>query len=313
MKMDSVSSLVGGRLGNYWIVRQIGQGATAQVFLAEHLFLRRRTAVKILTCDFARWPDFDLEIFEETAVAAARLHHRNIVTLYDIDEIRARPYLMMEYVDGPSLHAHLRRSGPLAPSRALSILWAVASALAHAHAKGIVHCDIKPGNILIDRRGIAKVTDFGLAQALNHAERSPFEGIVAGTPTYISPEQILAQRPDQRSDLYSLGATLFEMLTGQYAFEGGSESEVCALHLEESRASVLRRLPARLGPLTDVLRRLISRYPRERYQSARDLLLDLRPLLREHPKPAPGAYDIHAALLRRARLRKGLPNAWLQK
>ena len=304
MMMDSVSSLVGGRLGNYWIVREIGQGATAQVFLAEHLFLRRRTAVKILTCDFSQFPDFDLEIFEDTAVAAARLQHRNIVTLYDLDEIRARPYLMMEYVDGPNLHAYLRQRGPLSPPRALSILWEIALALDHAHARGIVHCDIKPGNILIDPRGSAKVTDFGLAQALNRAERGPLDGVVAGTPTYISPEQILAQRPDQRSDLYSLGATLFEMLTGQSAFEGKTEADVCAAHLEESRSSLMRRLPAGVGPISDVLRRLVSRYPHDRYSSARELLRDLRPLLGERRKAAPKGFDLHAALLRRGRLLK---------
>jgi len=307
MMMDSVSSLVGGRLGNYWIVRQIGRGATAQVFLAEHLFLKRRTAVKILTCDFAQYPDFDLEIFEGTAVAAARLHHRNVVALYDIDEIRARPYLMMEYVDGPSLHALLRERGPLPQARALSILWEVALALNHAHTRGIVHCDIKPGNILIDARGTAKVTDFGLSQALNRADRNPFEGMVAGTPTYIPPEQILAQRPDQRSDLYSLGATLFEMLTGQSAFEGKTELDVCAAHLEESRSALIERLPAGIGPLTDVFRRLISRYPRDRYSSARELMADLRPLVAPgKKKTAPRVFDLHAALLRRAaRLRRG--------
>jgi len=306
MVIDSTSSFVKGRLGSYRIRRLIGQGATSRVYLADHIFLKRPTALKVLTCDFAQWPDFDLELFEETAVSAARLHHPNIVTLYDIDEVRARPYLLMEYVDGPSLHTLLRRRGPLPPSRALSILWDVAHALRCAHAAGIVHCDIKPGNILLDSKGSAKVTDFGLAQALNHAEHSALEGMVSGTPDYISPEQVLARRPDQRSDLYSLGATLFEMLTGESPFRGRSDSAVFGRHLDESRSSLVRRVPAETGPLADILRRLMSRYPKDRYQTASELLTDLRPLLAARRKSPSKPQDLHAALLRLSRLRKEL-------
>jgi eukaryotic-like serine/threonine-protein kinase len=300
MIADTASSFTCGRMGSYRIVRLIGQGATSRVYLAHHIFLHRPTAIKVLTCDFAEWPDFDLEIFERTAVSAARLHHPNVVTLYDIDEVRARPYLLMEYVEGASLHEVLRRRGPLPLPRAFSILWEVALALAHAHSAGIVHCDIKPGNILIDRRGTAKVTDFGLSQALNRVDRSPFEGMVAGTPEYISPEQLLGQRPDQRSDLYSLGVTLLEMLTGESPFRGPTQAATFENHLEASRGPLLRRLPA--GPLMDIVANLIARHPRNRYASARELLADLRPLksaLKASPKP----HDIHAALLRLGRLR----------
>ena len=289
MVIDSASSVIKGRLGSYRVLRLVGQGATSRVYLAEHIFLKRPTAIKVLTCDFARWPDFDLEVFEETAVAAARLHHPNIVTLYDIDEVRARPYLLMEYVDGPSLHALLRRNGPLSPSRALSILWDVALALRHAHAAGIVHCDIKPGNILIDRRGTAKVTDFGLARAINRAGRSALEGTVAGTPDYISPEQVLAQRPDQRSDLYSLGATLFEMLTGKSPFQGRPDSVLYRKHLDVSRSTLIRRFPPDAGPLSEVLKRLMSRFPSDRYPSARELLAELRPMMARRKSLLPPA------------------------
>jgi serine/threonine-protein kinase len=306
MVIDSAAYFVKGRIGNYRVLRPIGQGATSCVYLAEHIFLKRPTALKLLTCDFAQWPDFDLEIFEETAVSAARLHHPNIVTLYDIDEVRARPYLAMEYVDGPSLHTLLRRRGPLPPSRALSILWNVALALGHAHSAGIVHCDIKPGNILLDARGTAKVTDFGLSQALNRAQRSKFEGMVVGTPHYISPEQVLAERPDQRSDLYSLGATLFEMLTGQSPFGGHSDSVAFQRHLDESRSGLRGRLPLDAGGLAVILHRLLSRYPKDRYQSARELLTDLRPLMAARKKSPARPQDLHAALLRLARVRKAL-------
>lgn len=305
MITNAASSFTRGIPGNYRIERLIGKGATSRVYLARHIFLRRPTALKVLTCDFAEWPDFDLDLFERTAVSAARLHHPNIVTLYDIDEMFARPYLLMEYVDGWSLHALLRRQGAFSPARAIRILWEVSLALAHAHSAGIVHCDIKPGNIMIDRRGNAKVTDFGLSQALNRVDRSPLEGMVAGTPEYISPEQLLGERPDQRSDLYSLGVTLFEVLAGESPFRDPSQSRVFDMHLEAPRAPFLRRLPPSAGPLIDVVGKLISRHPRNRYQSAQELLAELRPLLKKTPPKNP---DIHAALLRmgRARCARGL-------
>jgi serine/threonine protein kinase len=303
MNIEQTISIVANRLGNYKIERLIGRGATSRVYLAEHIFLKRPTAIKVLTCDFAEWPDFDLEIFESTAVAAARLNHPNIVTLYDIDEARARPFLLMEYVDGESLHSLIRRKGRLSPSRAIRILREVALALGHAHAAGLVHCDIKPANILIHRTGTAKVTDFGLSQALNRADRSCLDGIVAGTPDYISPEQVLAHRPDERSDLYSLGVTLFEMLTGKVPFRGSSDSVVFGKHLDESRSFIRHILPGHAQPLADIVSRLMARQPGRRYQSARELLADLRPLLnRELPAPR-RVPDIHESLARLARLR----------
>ncbi|MBV8880355.1 MAG: serine/threonine protein kinase [Planctomycetaceae bacterium] len=296
--MESASTFLLGRLGSYRLKHLLGTGATSQVYLAEHIFLKRAAAIKILTCDFAEWPDFDLEIFENTAVGAARLNHPNIVTLYDIDEERARPFLVMEYVDGQSLHALLRKKGRLSPTQALSILCDVARALRHAHAEGIVHCDIKPGNILIDRKGNAKVTDFGLSRALNQAERGSLDGMVAGTPAYISPEQVLARRPDQRSDLYSLGATLFEMLTGEAPFRGSSDSALFDLHLTETRGMILNRLPAEAGPLRQVVGRLLARYPKDRYQTAGELLADLRFLFGRAKVVVRPPPDIHAHLIR---------------
>ena len=302
MIIDAASSFTRGRMGSYRIVRLIGQGATSRVYLANHIFLKRPTAIKVLTCDFAQWPDFDLELFERTAVAAARLHHPNIVTLYDIDEVRARPYILMEYVDGSSLHDVVARRGALPFPRALKLAWEVSLALGHAHSAGIVHCDIKPGNILLDRRGSAKVTDFGLSQALNRVDKSPLEGMVAGTPEYISPEQLLGQRPDQRSDLYSLGATLYQVLSGESPFWAPTQAGVFEKHLDAPRGPMIRKLPASAGPLADVVAKLIARHPRNRYQSARELLADLREL-RDAAKTPTKPYDIHAALLRVGRAR----------
>jgi eukaryotic-like serine/threonine-protein kinase len=276
-------------LGKYRLGHLIGQGASSRVYRGEHLFLKRTVAIKILSCDFACWPDFDLGIFERTAARAARLNHPNIVAVYDIDEARTRPYIVMEYVDGPSLHALLRRGGPLSPERATRLLRDIALALDHAHGAGVVHCDIKPGNILIDPKGRAKVTDFGLSRALHQTERSGFmDGVVAGTPCYISPEQVQAEHPDQRSDLYSLGATFFEMLTGESAFRGRSDASMFQKHLHETR-SKLPSLPPVARPLQDILVRLIARHPKDRYQTAAELLRDLRRFLNRTPEPAPRA------------------------
>lgn len=302
--ISNASTFTRGIPGNYRIERLIGTGATSRVYLARHIFLRRATAIKVLTCDFADWPDFDLDLFERTAVSAGQLHHPNIVTLYDIDEMFARPYLLMEYVDGWSLHALVRRHRSFTPARAARILWEVGLALAHAHSAGVVHCDIKPGNILIDRRGVAKVTDFGLSQALNRVDRSPLEGMIAGTPEYISPEQLLGGRPDQRSDLYSLGVTAYEMLSGESPFKDPSQSVIFRNHLEAPRAPLLQQLPPSAGPLIGIIGKLIDRHPRNRFQSARELLAELRPLLK---KSTPRTPDIHAALLRLGR-RRGLKN-----
>jgi serine/threonine-protein kinase len=279
-QLQWTASLLSGRLGHYKIKRLIGKGASARVYLAEHIFLKRLTAVKVLTCDFAFWPDFDLELFEQTAVAAAKLNHPNIVTLFDLDEVNARPFLLMEYVDGESLHALLKREGPLPPARALRILRDVALALGHAHATGLVHCDVKPANILLAANGAVKVTDFGLSQALNHADRSTLEGMIVGTPAYLSPEQAQARRPDERSDLYSLGITFFEMLTGKTPWEGADTNTVMENHIDASRSFIAALLPAAVSTLEPVLQRLLAKFPGDRYQSAPELLLDLRPHLR---------------------------------
>ena len=303
-QLQWTASLLSGRLGHYKIKRLIGKGASARVYLAEHIFLKRLTAVKVLTCDFAFWPDFDLELFEQTAVAAAKLNHPNIVTLFDLDEVNARPFLLMEYVDGESLHALLKREGPLPPARALRILREVALALGHAHAAGLVHCDVKPANILLARNGVTKVTDFGLSQALNRADCSGLEDCIVGTPAYLSPEQAQARRPDERSDLYSLGVTFFEMLTGQTPFDGVSANVVMEQHVDASRSFIGRVLPAAALPLEPVLQRLLARFPGDRYQSARELLEDLRPHLRRMvPKTARKTVDVHQQLARLGDLR----------
>jgi eukaryotic-like serine/threonine-protein kinase len=272
---DRTAFIESQRLGSYRILEWIGRGGTSEVYLAEHIFLKRKAAIKVLTCDFAAWPDGDLEIFERTAVAAARLNHPNVVGLYDLDEIRTRPYLVMEYVEGESLQSLLRRRGPLHPARALRIAAEIALALDHAHQAGTVHCDIKPANILIHRNGSAKVADFGLAQALNRAERSSLDGVLAGTPAYISPEQVLTRRPDGRSDLYSLGVTLFEMLAGRAPFRGGSDSAVFGKHLDATRSFIPSRLPELARSLAPMVARLMARRREDRYQSARELLRDL--------------------------------------
>jgi serine/threonine-protein kinase len=143
------------------------------------------------------------------------------------------------------------------------------------------------------------VTDFGLSQALNQVDRRPLEGMIAGTPEYISPEQLLGERPDQRSDLYSLGVTLFEMLSGESPFSHPSQSVIFERHLEASREALLRRLPPSAGPLIDIVGKLIARHPRNRPQNTRELLSELRPLLQK----APRVPDIHTALLRTGRAR----------
>jgi serine/threonine-protein kinase len=301
--LDWTASLISGRLGHYRIKRLIGEGATARVYLAEHIFLKRLTAVKVLTCDFAQWPDFDLTLFERTAVAAATLNHPNIVTLFDLDEVNARPFLLMEYVDGESLYTRIKAGGALPPAKALRILRDVALALGHAHAAGLVHCDVKPANILLTRAGQPKVTDFGLSQALNRGDRNPLADMIVGTPAYLSPEQAQARRPDERSDLYSLGITFYEMLTGRTPWDGADTNTVMQNHCEASRSFIGRGLSSAALTFEPVLHRLLAQEPVHRYQSAGELLTELRPYLRRFATTARKSPDVRGKLARLGELR----------
>jgi serine/threonine-protein kinase len=273
--------LVGQTFGKCSLLGLIGRGGMGSVYLAEHLFLKRRVAIKILSRDLSSDPE-EMARFEREAIASAKLDHENIVTIHDVDEERGRPFIVMEYVQGEDLDQRLQRQKRVPIRQAVLIVREVARALIHAHAAGVVHRDIKPGNILLAKNGRIKITDFGLAQRVGESE-SLTNGTVMGTPFYVSPEQAQGLPADGRSDLYSLGVTFYQMLTGKRPFEGRSADSVVRKHLSQRRPGLLTLLPAAARPLATVVQRLMALRPEDRYESARELLRDLHLFLSDKP------------------------------
>lgn len=265
--------------GRYEIHRKIARGGMAEVYLARDRSLDRPVAVKMLFPEFATDPAF-VERFRREAQAAANLAHPNIVGVYDWGTENGTYYIVMEYVDGESVADICRTSGPMRPRRAAEIADEVAAALGFAHSKGVVHRDIKPGNILISTSGAAKVVDFGIARALSSpSEELTQAGSVMGTATYFSPEQAQGFQVDSRSDLYSLGVVLFEMVCGRPPFTGDSPVSIAYKHVQEPPPRPSKLISGLPAGLEAIIGKLLSKHPDNRYLSAEDLRSDLRRFL----------------------------------
>ena len=281
--------------GRYELHRQIARGGMADVFLARDLLLDRPVAVKVLFDEFADVPDF-VERFRREAQAAANLNHPNIVSVYDWGEEQGTYFIVMEYVEGRSLAEMIRTEGPLHPDRAADIATDITAALGFAHRNGLVHRDVKPGNVLVTPSGQVKVADFGIATAIAGAQHDlTRDGTVMGTATYFSPEQAQGRQVDPRSDLYSLGVVLYEMLLGRPPFTGETPVAVAYQHVQNSPPSLRQSGAAVAVSLEAVTLKLLAKNPVNRYPTAEDLRSDLRRYregahdLRSSPQPgAPG-------------------------
>ncbi len=273
--------LLGQTFGKCRLLDLIGRGGMGNVYLAEHLFLRRKVAIKVLSRDLSAIPE-EVERFEREAVSAAKLDHPNIVRIHDVDEENGRTFIVMEYVDGEDLEERLRRQAPLPIREAARVALEVARALDHAHAAGVIHRDVTPGNILLAWDGRVKITDFGLATEANRVLMNE-DGTVLGTPFYVSPEQAQGLPADARSDIYSLGACLFVMLTGSRPFDGRSPASVVRKHLDDRRPSPLRKRPGLARPLAAIVDRAIALRPADRYPGAREMIRDLDMFLSRRP------------------------------
>jgi serine/threonine protein kinase len=250
----------------YQIDEPIGAGGMASVYLATDLRLGRRVALKVLSAAHADHPEF-IERFRREARAAARIDHPSVVPVYDWGDDGGTHYIVMGYVLGPDLKQVLRERGPLPEHEALSIARDVAAALDAAHRQGVIHRDIKPHNILIDPDGQPRVTDFGIAQAAGLAGLTE-TSVVIGTATYISPEQASRQDVDARTDIYSLGIVLYEMLAGQPPFMGDSMVALAMQHVNE-QPTLLRQLRHDVSAATErAVMRAIEKDPSARYPSA---------------------------------------------
>jgi serine/threonine protein kinase len=263
--------LAGRRLGGYRLVRRLGSGAMADVYLAEQQSLGRHVAVKVLRADTVRRPGA-VERFAQEARAAAALVHGNIVQIHEVACIEGVHFLAEEYVAGPSLKAWLDARGPLDAPQAMSVLSQVGSALVKSAQAGIVHRDIKPENLLVTQAGEVKVADFGLARILEQDLELTQHGMAIGTPLYMSPEQAAGETVDVRSDLYSLGATVYHLLAGRPPFTAATSFAVALAHQNEPPAPLAAFRPELPAGLGRVVEQLLAKRPEERCDSPLDLL-----------------------------------------
>jgi eukaryotic-like serine/threonine-protein kinase len=263
--------------GRYELHRPLGRGGMAEVFLARDQLLDRPVAVKVLFSEFATDPSF-VERFRREATAAANLSHPNIVGVYDWGEADDTYFIVMEYVDGRTLSEILRSEGALHPDRVADIGADVAAALGFAHRNGVVHRDMKPGNVLVTAAGLVKVADFGIARAItaDADEDLTKVGTVMGTATYFSPEQARGEAVDPRSDLYSLGVVLYELLVGQPPFAGESSVGIAYKHVQETPPPPRTLKPELPEAMEAIVLKCLAKNPVNRYPSAEDLRADLR-------------------------------------
>ncbi len=290
------------RVGDrYTLIEKIGAGGMAEVYRARDDLLGREVAVKVLSERFSRDKAF-IQRFRREAQSAANLNHPNIVSLYDFGSDKDTYFIVMELIDGRSLDEIIRDEGPLMPERAAEIGSDVAAALDRAHEAGLVHRDIKPSNIMVTRSGETKVTDFGIARAMgNDGEQTMTQtGMVIGTAAYISPEQAQGDPVDGRSDVYSLGCVLFEMLAGRAPFSGETPLAIAYKHVREApqRPSSLN---GDIPPDVDaIILKALAKNPENRYASAGEMRSDLGRFLKGQEVRATPVMADETSLVQRA-------------
>ncbi|TWT63514.1 serine/threonine protein kinase [Rubinisphaera italica] len=268
-------------LGEFRLIRRLGKGGMANVYLAEQTALNRHVAIKVMKNDLVSDATY-LDRFKTEAMAAANLNHINIVQVYTIGEADGYNYIAQEYVQGVNLREFIAKNGPPELSVSLHLMKQIASALQKAGEVGIVHRDIKPENIMISRKGIVKIADFGLAQLTLSGERMNLtqEGVTMGTPLYMSPEQVKGNKVDHRSDIYSLGVTCYHMLAGRPPFRGQTAIAIAMKHVNSQPAPLSKRRPDLPVPVCDMIHKMMAKKVTDRYQDAGEILIDLRKISR---------------------------------
>ncbi|MFM9379125.1 Stk1 family PASTA domain-containing Ser/Thr kinase [Gordonia sp. VNK21] len=279
----------------YELGETLGFGGMSEVQFARDLLLHRDVAIKILRPDLARDPSFYLR-FRREAQNAAKLNHPSIVQVFDTGEAETPegplPFIVMEYVDGDTLRDVLRANGPVSPRQAMTWMADVAAAMDFSHKAGIVHRDMKPANVMIDRAGAVKVMDFGIARAMDDTSATMTQtSAVMGTAQYLSPEQARGLKVDPRSDVYSMGCVLFELVTGEPPFTGDSPIAVAHQHVHEDPRRPSHVRPDLSPEFDSVVMKAMSKNPANRYQSAADFRADLIKVLSGGKPSAPMLLD----------------------
>jgi eukaryotic-like serine/threonine-protein kinase len=263
--------------GRYRLESKLGSGGMSTVYLANDEVLDRPVAIKLLHREISEEED-QLERFRREARAAARLSHPNLVGVIDAGEDDGRPYIVFEYINGRTLKRRIQEEGPLPVDEAVAYAIEIGRGLTAAHARKLVHRDVKPQNVLIDPDGRAKVTDFGIARSLE-AKGLTATGRVVGTTDYVSPEQAMGEEVDERSDVYSLGVVLYEMLTGDVPFRAETQVGVAMKHVNEPMPDVQAKRPEVSAAVAAVVDRGTTKDPRDRYDTVAEMVRDLEQTL----------------------------------
>ncbi len=279
------------RISGYDILGKLGRGGMGTVFKARQLSVDRIVALKVMPSLLAEDEGFVARFVRE-ARAAATVTHPNIIGIHDVGQDGGTHYIAMEFVDGETLADAIKREGPMAPERALRLMKEVASAIAAAHDGGVLHRDVKPANILLARDGRVKVADFGLAKRLGIDVTLTEAGNALGTPLYAPPEVARGHAADQRSDLYSFGATFYHVLSGRPPFEGASPAAIALKHIKERPPQLGALVPGLPPALCQIVHRLLEKDPAKRYQTARDVLADLGKVESSTRRSQGGAGDV---------------------
>ena len=270
-------NLVGKRLGKYQIKAILGKGGMGMVYLGYDPMLDRRVAIKVLAPHLV-WDEGFVERFLREARAAARIKHPNIVTVYDVGQEQEQFFFVMEYLEGETLAEYIRQHGALQPEEALSILHPLADALDYAHQQGLVHRDVKPGNVMIGSGQRVTLTDFGISRAAEET-RLTTTGTIMGTPEYMSPEQAWGEEVGFQTDLYSLAVVAYEMLSGRVPFSGTTPHAVLYKQINEPPPPIRQSRPELPAGVEAVLARALDKEPSRRHATARAFLLDLESAL----------------------------------
>lgn len=257
----------------YRIIDALGEGGMANVYLAEDIILQRKVAVKILRLDLQNEPQTQAR-FQREALATSELSHPNIVSVLDVGTDHGLPYMVMEYVDGPNLKEYIRKNAPLDLHEVIRIMDQILSAVALAHKHNVIHRDLKPQNILMDKRGNIKIADFGIAVALNQSSITQTNSVM-GSVHYMSPEQTRGGMVTKQSDIYSLGIILYELITGTVPFNGDTPVAIALKHAQEPIPSIRKKDTSVPQALENVVLKATAKDPRDRYATAQEMKVDL--------------------------------------